>query len=425
LISIDSLLLAIGTVSCLNFIPQKLKYITQPFMLFLAGCYILIDIIPAIVTSQKAISERSVYRAKLLIIAALILSVLIIPTLYSTYERHILGVKSYAHDGGVIHTKEAMKMFIEGKNPYTSDYRGMELEEQYLYENHPFGLRTIIYHYPYLPLSFLLPIPFYYISINTLGWFDMRFIYLAAFLSSLWLALSFSKRYTNRLLILIAIGLNPVFSQYIIPGRNDILVFFFLLCIIYFLRSNKIQTASLFFGLAFTVKPTSWLLLPFFIHYIYLRNGGTSFIQKALGTFKKILPFVILVLIIIGPFLLWDLHSLKEDVFDFNLGKIQGSSYPLGGSPGFGFAQLFVFAGYGEQDYIPFWIFQLIFCTPLLLIFMALQRRQNTVKAMVIFYTVLLFFFLYFSRFFHNNYIGFTLTLLCIGALMDEENTKV
>ncbi|MCX7670269.1 MAG: hypothetical protein N2439_09375, partial [Anaerolineae bacterium] len=69
--------------------------------------------------------------------------------------------------------------------------------------------------------------------------------------------------------------------------------------------------------------------------------------------------------------------------------------------------------------YWPFWIPQLLCGLPLLAALLWRQARANTPTRALWGYGLFLFVFFYVSRFMNENYLGYILALLALGALME------
>ena len=93
-----------------------------------------------------------------------------------TLLRQGSGPASYSHDGGVIQTEATIDYLLHGKNPYVEDYLKTPMAEWGINE-----FRTALYHYPYLPWTFLFSAPFKLLASGVIGWYDQRFVYLLLF----------------------------------------------------------------------------------------------------------------------------------------------------------------------------------------------------------------------------------------------------
>ncbi len=88
------------------------------------------------------------------LIAILVLT-LALPTVKFILLRDQSGPASYTHDGGVIQTEATIRFFLNGQNPYVEDYVDTPMAEWGFSE-----YRTALYHYPYLPWTFVFSVPF-------------------------------------------------------------------------------------------------------------------------------------------------------------------------------------------------------------------------------------------------------------------------
>ena len=131
---------------------------------------------------------------------------------------------------------------------------------------------------------------------------------------------------------------------------------------------------------------------------------------------KRAYPLALIFVILVFPFLLWDFHSFQEDIFHWD------EAYPMGGTPGFGFANLLLYAGYSKSDYFPFKYLQLLVGLPLLYFLLKGQLKNNTISRMLVNYGIFSLTLLYFSRFLHDNYIGYVFSILCLGFFAGKRN---
>ena len=143
--------------------PISLLLISVTFGLLLL--YVFFDMWP-----EK--SEKVRHRAKLALVFCIVFTTVVALSVFSILLRHVTGPASFCHDGGVIQTEEATKYVLAGENPYVEDYVDTPMAEWGI------EFRTALYHYPYLPWTFLFSAPFYLLSQAAIGWYDQRFVYL-------------------------------------------------------------------------------------------------------------------------------------------------------------------------------------------------------------------------------------------------------
>jgi hypothetical protein len=410
ILSIDTLILFLATLSVIKLVPAKV--IAYPILLLLLGIYVLIDLL-------NTRDEDTVYRYKFTVIILIVFLLAVVPCLHRISLRHHSKPHHFAHDGGVILTEEAVKYFLNGKNPYHEDYYGTALEDYYTVYKLGDIKNSVIQHYTYLPLTFILTLPFYVLSKAILGWFDMRFIYLLMFIIYLFILPKLTNSNQNKALLLTIFALNPFFTNFIAAGRNDVFLLFWIILSVFFLTLDKPRTASAFLGFACVSKLTAWCLIPFFLTYLLNKDSeSVPLTQKISFLFKQAYPLVLIIIILILPFLIWDVHSFTEDIFNWD------EAYPLGGTPGFGFANLMLYTGYSKSDYFPFKYLQLILGLPLLYFLIKRQLKNNTINLMLVNYGFLSLTLLYFSRFLHDNYIGYVFSIFCLAFFANKRNQQ-
>ena len=180
--------------------------------------------------ASDLLGERRTYLFKLGLIYAIVIVLVFGKTFLLIGLRHITGPASYTHDGGVIQTEVTVHYFLAGKNPYIEDYLDTPMAEWGI------EFRTALYHFPYLPWTFIFSTPFYLLAQATLGWFDERFIYLLLFALTLILSQSLARSRQEKLLVVMLVGLNPILASDLIFGQNDSFVLFWIVLGLWLLR---------------------------------------------------------------------------------------------------------------------------------------------------------------------------------------------
>ena len=205
-------------------------------------------------------------RAKWILLTAILGTALFLPTVTLILLRQGSGPASYTHDGGVIQTEAAIQFLLQGKNPYVEDYTKTPMAEWGFNK-----FRTALYHYPYLPWTFLFSAPFYLLG-QTIGFYDQRLVYLLLLAVALALAPRLVQGERNQLALVACLGLNPIMALDVIFGQNDSFVLcwiiFSLVCWRHWQKQRKPTAlpwlSALFFGLACASKPTAWFFAPFY-----------------------------------------------------------------------------------------------------------------------------------------------------------------
>ena len=378
--------------------PYSLLLITAAFACVVI--YVLLD------WFGTALDTRTVYRVKLALIYLIVLVTVVAQAGMLIYLRHLQGPASFTHDGGVIQTEEATRYLISGKNPYVEDYINTPMAEWGT------DLKTALTHFPYLPWTFVSAVPFQAVAQAVLGWYDQRFVYLLLFVIMLWLAPKMACDPTDRLCLTMILGLNPIMGNDVIFGQNDSFVLFWIALTAYGLLRRQWLLGGIAFGLAAASKSTAWFMAPFFLLYVW---GAAERSPNRARTFARTLvPAVIVAVVLILPFVLWDFGAMVDDVWRWSSGTTD-TAYQI---RGWGLANVVLALEIVKSrlDYFPFWIAEAILGIPLMIALLWRQwTRDNSVGAMVYGFAIFSLVFLFSSRFFNENYVGFLLACLALG----------
>jgi hypothetical protein len=360
-------------------------------------------------------SEQGRHRAKLALVFCIIFTTVVSLSMFSVLLRHVTGPASFCHDGGVIQTEEAARYILSGKNPYVEDYVNTPMAEWGL------DYQTALYHYPYLPWTFLSSAPLQLLSETLLGWYDQRFVYLLLFVVMLVVAARLLPASDQRLCLVMVLGLNPIMGSDIIFGQNDVFVLAWMIFSVYLLKHRKDTWAAVMLGLACASKPTAWFLLPFYFLYLVRRDGFSPRMGlKPLGLYllRKLAPLLVVLAILVLPFVAWNWQAIFDDVWRWSSGTAD-VPYQI---TGWGLANFVLALGLVESrlSYFPFWIPELLVSLPLLLYLLWRQWKHNSIAAMLYHYAFLALAFLYTSRFLNENYLGFVLGVLALAFFVDS-----
>jgi hypothetical protein len=370
-------------------------------------------------------NERARYWTKLTLIWAIVLLTVFGPSLKLVLLRQGSGPASYSHDGGVIQTEATIGFLLQGRNPYVEDYLSTPMAEWGIDE-----FRTALYHYPYLPWTFLFSAPFWLLSHAITGWYDQRLVYLLLFAMMLLLLPGLARGRQSKLLLLILLGLNPIMGSDLIYGQNDSFVLAWLVLSLWlWFRWRRegagrgwLWASAAAFGFACASKPTAWFLTPF---YLMLVAGGepADLWRRPLvwggRVWRAAWPALAVFLAVSAPFFIWNPGAMVDDVWRWSNGT-SDTAYQIWG---WGAANLILALGWVRSrfDYWPFWLPQLVIGLPLLLALLGRQARDNTARRAWWSYGLFLLTFFFVSRFFNENYLGYVLACLVIGALADME----
>jgi hypothetical protein len=387
--------------------------VSNALLVIATAIYVLLDVIfpdaEADVGSNNC-RQRALFLLRLTIVFFVIMAATLLPTGLNILQRHANGPETYAHDG-LIQTEIAIEYLLEGKNPYTEDYTDTPMAA--FPGREPPLTDAPLYHNAYLPFLFLSGIPLYWFSQLTLGWYDQRFLYLLALFGLMLLLPALVEKPRQRLALLLAVGLNFLFAFYLADGRNDIMVLFWLALTAVCLSKNRISLSALALGLAMATKHQAWFFLPFYLIYLLPKPVNLASIKQLI---KQIWPLAAVVLLIIGPFLIWDLPSFIDDTVTY----ISGSgpdSFPI---KGWGFSTLMLTLGLipHPEAAFPFALFELLFGLPVLYLMLRRQWQENTLALAWLGYAFFGFTFQFFSRFFSDNYFVFLMQIVVIALFM-------
>lgn len=386
------------------------------------GCLVLY-----LIVNELDGDERLRYRVRLLLVWAIILLTVFAPSLKLALLRQGSGPASYSHDGGVIQTEATIDYLLTGRNPYVEDYLKTPMAEWGISE-----FRTALYHYPYLPWTFLFSAPFKLASERLIGWYDQRFVYLLLFAGLLLLAPGLTQRRDAKLLLVMLLGLNPLMGADLIYGQNDSFVLAWLGCSLWlWMRGRGAATprpwgwaAAAAYGLACASKPTAWFLAPFYL--LLLADGAAADLRRRpLAWLKRAgaaaWPAGLVFGLIVGPYFIWNPAAMFDDVWAWANGA-SATAYQIWG---WGASNLLLATGGVASRFVywPFWIPQLLLGLPLLIVLLRRQGQDNTPARALWNYALLLGVFFFVSRFLNENYLGYILALLTLGALIEPPSS--
>jgi uncharacterized membrane protein len=355
-------------------------------------------------TLMSARLGANAQKLKYMSIALALGVVIVIGTSNVVQERYATVPYLFAHDG-LIQTEEATYMILAGENPYVEDYTDTVMA-LWDFRVEDLTVNPALYHYPYMPLTFLLAVP---IQLLLPLRFDQRILYVVVFLMTLFFIPKLTSQPQKKLLLLIGVSLNPLLVPFMVrQGRNDVLVLCFIIMTIYLISREHWSASAVVMALACATKQFAWFFVPFYFLYIHQR-----------GIFKlPLLTFAAVFGAIVLPFVLWQPTAFYEDTIAFQSG-MSADSYPI---YGLGFSMLLLAYGVIASNTapFPFWIFQAALGLPLLVGLLRYQQTHHNLRQVVINYTLFFFVISFFSRAFNDNYIGFILSLVIMGLLMDD-----
>ncbi len=368
---------------------------------------------------DKLDRTRLSFLARLFILLIIVTASTVVPATEKIRNRsgrnrqNIISSDAYrgTHDGA-LQVEEALNFLGQGKNPYVEKYDETSLQYGG-FSNLELSRNPAFDHFVYLPGFLVLSYPVYSVMDRLDLFYDQRYIYLFAYALLVLLLPLMVKPPSLKLLILAAVGLNPLLAGPVIFGMNDVLVLFLIAVMVLLLIRGKFLFSAVIFGLACTFKQSVWFLTPFYVLFLYphmLERRRVLQLSKLLGV------SVATAFVISAPFAFWDLSAFVTDVFSYPAGAVP-VNYPI---RGYTLGRLLLGMGVIESplDRFPFWIFQLIIGVPLLVFLIKYQLRRNTVGSMLIAAGVFTFGMGVLSRFFQDNYVGYVAVVITLGIIL-------
>ncbi len=402
--------------------PEAMKLLAQqqlvdPLALLLIalalGCLLVYFLVDEFVRG-----ETRRHRLKVALIVLIVVLTVFLPSLKLVALRHQVGPASYSHDGGVIQTEATIDYLLAGKNPYIEDYVNTPMAEWGINE-----FRTALYHYPYLPWTFLFSAPFRLLSDALFGWYDQRFVYLLLFALTLALLPRLARTRERGLLLLMVIGLNPIMGSDLIYGQNDSFTLAWIVLSLWLWEKGRDamsargwqMASAAVFGLACASKPTAWFLAPFYLLWI-VGSEPRSFGEWLRRAVRLGWPALAAALVVVLPYFLWNPGAMVDDVWKWSNGA-RPTGYQIWG---WGASNLVLALGWVESRFAqwPFWAPELLIGAPLMAALLARQWRENWLGRALWSYALFLFAFFFVSRFLNENYLGYILAFAALGALV-------
>lgn len=339
------------------------------------------------------------------ILAFLIMVLVLAPFISLIVLRHETGNVTLTHDHP-LQIEAAVDFLLRGENPYEADYRPALLAWG---DNNP-----AFDHFISLPFEVLSAAPFSVASKALFGWYDQRFVHLAAFLLILVVLMFVARGTEARLLVTTLFVFNDFFLPTFIEGFNDVFVLSLLALAGFLLHRRSIGWASVVFGLALASKHYAVFFVPFFFFYLLETVApGQPIRVRFQRAVRWSLPAVAVAVLLIAPFFVWNPQAFIDDTIRYPAGTIS-TSYPI---MGFGFSKILLQSGLiaEQHEYFPFWMIQIPLIVALVSTFIWWLLKSPALSRVYIFGALVLFVYLYFSRFLHVNYPGVVFSLMILG----------
>jgi len=354
------------------------------------------------------------------LIAAGALTLVVAPTLSFAAMGAVTG-RPYGQDGGVVQLPLAIDKLLAGESPYGADYSASILGRQARVSDFwsERGGNPILRHHAYLPGTHLLMLPFHLVG-RAFGFFDPRVVTLLALAVAAFLAFRLMPTAERRLAAAAVVLLNPLVYWQQIFGANDIVIVALILLAVKLGESRRPLAAAAVLGLACATKQLAWPFAPFLLLHLSGASSWRDLVGAARGPLLRVVAVTSAVFAtIVLPVAALDFRAFWGDIVVYNVGLPGGDNYPLGGTPGFGFANFLIYFGAvgSLRDHVSFTRFYLLL-VPIGLLLVGRQLRERTSSAALLAGGTALLLSLYFSRVVHPNYLILAATLLPIAIVM-------
>jgi hypothetical protein len=338
--------------------------------------------------------------------------------------------RPYGQDGGVVQIPLALDKILAGQSPYGADYSdsilGKEARVSRFWET--FGGNPILHHHAYLPGTHLVMMPLYLAGRALLGFFDPRLVTLLAYGLAVWLAVGFGEGASPRLAAAALVALNPLVYWQQIFGANDLIFVALILGAVRLAKADRPLLCGLALGLACATKQLAWPFAPFVLLDLSGARGWRELGSRPalLRMARPAAAAALVFLAVVAPVAALDIRAFYRDIFVYNVGLPGGDNYPLGGTPGFGFANFLIYFGRvaGLRDYFPFSLFYVLL-VPWGLLLLHFQLRRGGAATALFTGSAGLLASLYFSRVVHPNYLIPVAVLLPLAFLVLRREADV
>jgi hypothetical protein len=358
------------------------------------------------------------------LIASGAIALVVLPTLGFVAMGWATG-RPYGQDGGVVQLPLAMDKIRAGQSPYGADYSDSMLGKQArvsdFWSEH--GGNPILRHHAYLPGTHLLMLPAY-LALGRA--FDTRIVTLVAYVAAALLAVRVVSGPELRLAAAALVLLNPLVYWQQIFGANDLVLAALLLASLALALGGRPVWAGAVLGLACATKQLAWPFAPFLLAHL----SGARDLRELLGrpalarALRPAAAALGVFLAVVLPVAALDFRAFWSDIVVYNVGLPGGDNYPLGGTPGFGFANVLLYLGRvaSLRDHVDFGRFYLLL-VPLGFLLLRSQLREGHPARILTAGSAALLLSVYFSRVVHPNYLILAAVLLPLGFLMGERRT--
>lgn len=418
-ISPETLLLFVFGVLDIGILRQQLPL---PFWITLANLFWPL-VLGCLISDLSPLGALARNRIKTAGVALAIFVLAGIGTMAMIGLRRTVSPHRYVHDNAVL-IEAGIQQLMAGRNIYAVDFRGTALAawqggKFFDASSNTWFDNPALDHYITLPFYTAASVPFGWVSARLLGFYDQRFVDLAAYAVICIVTYALLRR--GRIIGLLLLALNPLQVHALLVGTSDTFVLALLLVAVWFCARQRWMTASVMLALAANSKQTSWLVIPFLLAYGYalFRHAGLGF-RSAIGRCaRQFWPLPAVFALIAAPFFFWNPQAFLDDVYRYPAGLLP-TSFPIFGE---GLSVLLQLLGFPAtpRSYFPYGLLEIVIAGPVFGVLMVWLIRRPSLGRALGSSGVLLLTFLWLSRFFNENYITLPLALFGLAVVMADE----
>jgi hypothetical protein len=271
----------------------------------------------------------------------------------------------------------------------------------------------------------------FYLALRPFGLFDPRLVTLLAYAAAALLAARVAHAAggaAGGLAAAAFVAVNPLVYWHLTFGANDLILVAWLLLALWLAGRGRRLAAAAAIGMACASKQLAWPFAPFLaVHLAGVSSLGE--LVSAPGLRRLLRPLAVIAAVftvVVGPVAALDPRAFWGDIVAYNVGLAGADAYPLGGTPGLGFANLLVYAGRVSslREHVSFAGFYLLLA-PVGMLLLRRQLRLGDVWAATTAGVAALLASLYFSRVFHPNYLVLAAVLLPVGVVASRRRADI
>lgn len=423
-------LLTLDSLALMILVPAQILGRDDYLSVIALLAYLMIALWLPLPETAQVLSSSFKSRISFILRYALILTIatstVLLPTLRNVLERFTTPIEA---DGfspaystlsdSAMQTELGLAYLAKGANPYEELYGDTPLQFYQWLDMENLGWHDPAYDYfVYLPANLLLSYPLYNLSAHLSLPYDQRIIFLLFYVILLFVLPQLAQRPIYKLAFVAAVALNPLLTDAVVLGMNDVVVFLALTLAILFLNRQKWGWSFLFMGVACALKQYAWFIAPFYLLYIWQTSQPDKRLTR-MATAVGVIGGVMAVTAV--PFIIWNPQAFLTDVLAFPAGRAE-LLYPI---RGFTIGRLLMGAGIIPTfvSPFPFQLLQVVIGLPVMAALLMFQYKRN-LAAMVVVAALFIFCIGFLSRFFHHNYVGVVTALTTIGVLLDWHDTQ-